>query len=146
MFNKLFYTLKPSMPRSLQLFLRRKYIWSMMHRYKDVWPILKGSEKKPNKWQGWPDGKKFALVLTHDVEHQKGYERVLKLMGVEKELGFLSSFNFVPERDYRVHKDLLTKLRENGYEHGVHGLTHDGKLLSSENEFLRRANKINIYQ
>jgi len=145
MLKKIFYILKPLIPRRLQLFLRRKLIQSKLPLYKDVWPILKGSEKKPENWKGWPDGKQFAVVLTHDVEHKRGYDRILQLMEVEKELGFVSSFNFVPERDYKVEKELLDTLNQNGFEYGVHGLYHDGKLFSSEEEFLKRAVKINGY-
>jgi hypothetical protein len=125
--------------------LRRKLIQSKLPRYENVWPVLKGSEKKPDNWKDWPDGKQFALILTHDVEHKRGYERVLQLMEIEKELGFVSSFNFVPERDYIVEKELLNTLKENGFEYGVHGIYHDGKLFSSEEEFLKRADKINHY-
>ena len=64
-------------------------------------------------------------------------------MQIEKDLGFVSSFNFVPERDYRVDKELLDTLKKNGFEYGVHGLHHDGKLFSSETEFLNRSKKIN---
>ena len=66
-------------------------------------------------------------------------------MRIEKEMGFVSSFNFVPERDYVVEKKLLDTLKSNGFEYGVHGLHHDGKLFSSETEFLERAKKINMY-
>ena len=142
---QLYYIIKPLMPRGLQIGLRKRLVTLQKQRNKDVWPILKGSEKKPDRWQGWPDGKKFALILTHDVEHQTGYDRVLKLMEIEKQLGFVSSFNFVPERDYVVEKDLLLALKDNGFEYGVHGLNHDGKLFSSEEEFLKRAKKINCY-
>ena len=145
MLKKIFYILKPIIPRSFQIYLRRKLILQTLKKNKDVWPILKGSEKKPENWKGWHDGKQFALVLTHDVEHKRGYDRVLKLMQVEKDLGFISSFYFVPERDYKVEKDLLNTLKQNGFEYGVHGLYHDGKLFSSEKEFLKRAEKINHY-
>ncbi|GIU70313.1 MAG: hypothetical protein KatS3mg002_1549 [Candidatus Woesearchaeota archaeon] len=145
MLKKIFYIIKPLIPRKLQLQLRRKLIFSKLPSYKDIWPILKGSEKKPEYFSGWPERKQFALVLTHDVEHKRGYDRVIKLMEIEKELGFVSSFTFVPERDYIVEKELLQTLRENGFDYGVHGLYHDGKLFSSESEFLRRATKINSY-
>lgn len=145
MLKKIFYIIKPLVPRKLQLQLRRKLIFSKLPSYKDIWPILKGSEKKPEYFSGWPEGKQFTLVLTHDVEHKRGYDRVIKLMEIEKELGFVSSFNFVPKRDYIVEKELLQNLRENGFDYGVHGLYHDGKLFSSESEFLRRATKINSY-
>ena len=117
----------------------------LIKKYQSVWPILNSSSIKPPSWKGWPDNKKFALILTHDVEHQKGYEKVLDLMSVEKDLGFKSSFNFVPERDYKVEKSLLDILEANGFEAGVQGLYHDGKLYSSRKEFLRRAAIINEY-
>jgi hypothetical protein len=145
MLNKFFYTIKPGLPRKLQLFIRRNLIWSKLRKYKDVWPVLQGSEKKPDGFTGWPGGKKFALILTHDVEHSKGYERVAKLMQLEKELGFVSAFYFVPERDYSVEKKILETLTENGFEAGVHGLYHDGKLFSAYDEFLKRAGRINQY-
>ncbi|BDQ02762.1 MAG: hypothetical protein KatS3mg037_1337 [Ignavibacterium sp.] len=145
MLKKIFYIIKPLIPRKLQLQLRRKLIFSKLPSYKDIWPTLKGSEKKPEYFSGWPEGKQFTLVLTHDVEHKRGYDRVIKLLEIEKKLGFVSSFNFVPERDYKVEKEILQTLRENGFDYGVHGLYHDGKLFSSESEFLRRATKINAY-
>lgn len=145
MFKSIYYYFKPLIPRKFQIYVRSKSIKSNMDESKDIWPILKGSEKKPDNWCGWPDGKEFALVITHDVEHQRGYDRVLNLMEVEKELGFVSSFYFVPERDYIVERELLNSLIENGFEYGVHGLYHDGKLFSTEEEFLKRAKKINHY-
>ena len=95
--TRLYYLLKPSIPRFLQLFIRKIHIKSLMIHHKDSWPVLSGSEKKPENWKGWPDGKKFALVLTHDVEHQAGHDMVKNLLLVEKEMGFVSSFNFVPK-------------------------------------------------
>lgn len=145
MIKKLFYIIKPAIPRRLQIYFRKKLVRSRLGKYKDVWPILKGSEKKPDGFNGWPYGKQFALILTHDVEHKRGYDRVLKLMRLEKELGFVSSFYFIPERDYKVEKALLNELRENGFEYGVHGLKHDGKYFTSEENFITRAKKINNY-
>lgn len=145
MLKKIFYLLKPIIPRSLQIYFRRKLILSKLSLYKDIWPVMKGSERKPENWIGWPYEKKFALILTHDVEHRRGYERVAKLMQIEKELGFVSSFNFIPERDYKVDNTILNALNKNGFEYGVHGLYHDGKLFSSKKEFFERAQKINLY-
>ena len=95
-------------------------------------------------FHGWPDQKNFSLVLTHDVDTARGQEKCLKLAEIEKKLGFRSSFNFVPER-YIVSKDLRTYLTDNGFEVGVHGLKHDGKLYASKTIFHERASKINQY-
>jgi hypothetical protein len=65
-------------------------------------------------------------------------------MDLETGLGFRSSFNFVPER-YRVSAQVRHMLITNGFEVGVHGLNHDGKLYRSREIFQERAQKINGY-
>jgi len=69
--------------------------------YNDVWPINANNSTPPENWQGWPDSKKFALVLTHDVENIRGLNKCRELAKIEEELGFRSSFNFVAA-DYEV--------------------------------------------
>ncbi len=142
--NKLFYILKPIIPRSVQIFLRRRLVERQRVKYKNVWPILEIAGEKPNGWPCWADNKKFAVVLTHDVESQAGHDKCIQLMELEKKIGFCSSFNFVPER-YNVLESLRNELTSNGFEVGVHGLNHDGKLFSSERVFTERAKKINYY-
>ncbi len=139
-----YYFIKPIIPRRTQLFLRRQLVNRQVDLYRDTWPIKKNSAVPPNNWHGWPRGKKFAFILTHDVELQFGHDKCYRLMMLEKELGFRSSFNFVPER-YEVSPELRKLLTENGFEVGVHGLQHDGKLYLSKKEFLCRAKKINRY-
>lgn len=111
----------------------------------DVWPIMPGSERAPENWPGWPEGKKFALVLTHDVESKIGLGRCRSLMELELELGFRSSFNFIPEGSYRVPAELRQELTANGFEVGIHDLKHDGHLFASRRKFKRSAAKINDY-
>jgi hypothetical protein len=142
--KKLFYILKPIIPRSVQIFLRRKLVERQKEKYKNIWPILEKAGEKPDGWSCWADNMKFAVVLTHDVESQSGHDKCIKLMELEKELGFCSSFNFVPER-YNVLESVRNELTSNGFEVGVHGLNHDGKLFSNENVFSERAKKINRY-
>jgi len=144
MIRKIFYILKPLIPRSVQIFLRRRLVKRQVEQYKNIWPILPGSEKQPSGWKGWDNEKKFAFVLTHDVELQNGHDRCKEILEIEKQLGFKSSFNFVPER-YNVSEELRNYITENGFEVGVHGLNHDGKLFSNKNTFDERAEKINKY-
>jgi peptidoglycan/xylan/chitin deacetylase (PgdA/CDA1 family) len=139
-----YYLLKPALPRRFQIFLRVKKIASMRNKYIHSWPILKGTDKPPEGWKGWPEGKNFALVLTHDVETTRGQNRCGRLMELEKKLGFRSSFNFVPER-YSVSSELRSRLESNGFEIGVHGLNHDGRLFRSREIFMERCAKINCY-
>ena len=136
--------IKPILPRTTQLVLRRQLISLKRSFYQNVWPIDPESAKKPIGWDGWLHQQQFAFVLTHDVDTSLGRDRVIDLMKVEKEMGFQSSFNFVPEK-YDVSKDLRNTLEENGFEVGVHGLLHDGKLYTSKKIFSERAEKINQY-
>ena len=112
---------------------------------KDIWPIQEAAGIKPAGWPGWPDGKKFAFMLTHDVEGPGGVAKCLQLMQMEKNAGFRSSFNFIPEGDYRVSRELREELTGNGFEVGVHDLNHDGKLYRSRAEFSDKARRINQY-
>lgn len=141
---KLFYFFKPIIPRSVQIYLRSILVKIQRKKNKNIWPILRSSANKPNEWIGWPEGKKFAFILTHDVEHQSGHDKCERLMRIEKSIGFISSYNFVPER-YQVATELRSSLIKNGFEVGVHGLNHDGKLFQNKKTFDERAIKINCY-
>jgi glycosyltransferase involved in cell wall biosynthesis len=109
------------------------------------WPIDQAAAQTPAGWPGWPDGKKFAFVLTHDVEGIRGLEQCLALAELEMRLGFRSSFNFVPEGEYTVPESLRAFLRENGFEVGIHDLHHNGSLYRSARVFKKQARKINQY-
>ena len=132
------------LPRSLQLFIRRQVVCFQRSTHNNVWPIDKKAFTPPNGWSGWPDQKRFALILTHDVDTAIGQDKCKKLADLEEDLGFRSSFNFVPKR-YNVSSELRQYLVNNGFEVGVHGLYHDGKLYKSEKLFHERATEINQY-
>ena len=142
--NNIFYTLKPVIPRQLQIFLRRQVVRYKRRKYSHIWPIDFNAGKSPDGWQGWPNNKKIAVVLSHDVDTQEGHDRCYLLMEIEETLGFRSSFNFVPE-GYNVSRTLLRDLKNRGFDVGVHGLVHDGKLFSSRQIFDKRAKRINEY-
>ena len=125
--------------------IRRKFALRIRDRVNDVWPIMPGSERVPDGWPGWPDGKKFAVVLTHDVEGQVGLNKCRALMEIELALGFRSSFNFIPEGGYAVPQELREELVGNGFEVGIHDLKHDGRLFASRRAFSQRASRINQY-
>lgn len=143
--NRLYYALKPLVPWSVRMAVRRLLARRRLSQASGIWPILPGSEKKPAGWPGWPEGRQFAFVLTHDVEGIAGVGKVRPLAELEMSLGFRSSFNFVPEGDYQVPADLLDWLHANGFEVGVHDLRHDGKLFRSPADFTRSAARINSY-
>ena len=111
----------------------------------DVWPVMPGSEQPPENWRGWPENNKFALVLTHDVESEEGLRKCRELIKLEQDLGFRSSFNFIPEGTYRIPSELREDLTASGFEVGIHDLKHDGRLFASHRGFKRRAARINRY-
>ncbi|MGC8490561.1 MAG: glycosyltransferase [Syntrophobacteraceae bacterium] len=138
----IYYEVRPYVPRTLQVMFRQQ-IAAARHRVKqDKWPIDRRAAGAPPLWEGWPGGKKFALVLTHDVESAAGHAQCLELAALEMARGLRSSFNFVIE-GYHVSEALRRCLVENGYEIGVHGVYHDGKEFKSRKIFEKRAPIIN---
>jgi glycosyltransferase involved in cell wall biosynthesis len=113
--------------------------------FKDSWPVMPGSEKPPVNWPGWPDNKKFALVLTHDVESWPGVAKCQQVMELEQDMGVRSCFSFIPQGDYTISKALRNELNRNGFEVAVHDLHHDGKLFRNRLEFSQKAARINQY-
>lgn len=158
--KSLYYALKPWLPRALTRSLRRLHRGSARDSLALDWPIE--TRFAAFQWETvgellrrtgqtafrfidfWPEGRPYALVLTHDVETADGQAYVRAVADLDASYGFRSSFNFVPER-YRVDRRLIDELRGRGFEIGVHGLNHDGTLFRSYPEFIRRAERINGY-
>ena len=140
----IYYQVKPLLPRRLQIALRRARARIKLRTHGDVWPIDEKTATPPKNWQGWPDGKRFAFVMTHDVETEVGLDRCRELMRIDQEFGIVSSFNFVPER-YEVPAELRDHLASHGFEIGVQDLKHDGKLFRSRRKFQEHAKSINRY-
>jgi peptidoglycan/xylan/chitin deacetylase (PgdA/CDA1 family) len=158
--KRLYYLIKPLLPRPLTRILRRFYKDVPRKELDPNWPIdarfalfqwevlrqvLVATKSESISYKClWPDDCQFAFTLTHDVETAKGQAFVSKVADLEESLGFRSSFNFVLER-YPLDHALIRELVERGFEVGCHGLKHDGKLFSTQTEFTRRVTKINAY-
>lgn len=143
--TRFYYNVKPFVPRSVRWALRRNRAVGIRERSSQFWPINEAAGKTPPGWGGWPNGKQFALVLTHDVESTDGMEKVQNLAHLEMSFGVRSSFNFIPEGGYSVPDDLRAWLAGHGFEVGVHDLYHDGKLYRSRSAFKFKAQQINRY-
>jgi len=143
--SRIYYRFKPYLPWRLRMSVRRVVAGIQRRRYAQTWPINETAGRPPAGWPGWPGGKKFALVLTHDVEGLNGVAKCRQLMQLEQRLGFRSSFNFIPEGEYQVSPELRGELVQNGFETGVHDLRHDGKLYWRREEFPENARSINSY-
>lgn len=159
-FRKLYYILKPILPRPMIRTLRRSLHKRHEFDFQLGWPIeprypqfqfnvmknlLQLSGQSSIQFRPiWPDEKRFAFVLTHDIETNKGQQFVRRVADLEESLGFHSSFNFVPE-GYHIDMNLVNELVRRGFEVGIHGLKHDGRLFNSYQKFLAAAQKINHY-
>jgi glycosyltransferase involved in cell wall biosynthesis len=143
--RRLYYTLKPYLPWRLRIAVRRLAAARKLKSAQGTWPINPATAAVPPGWPGWPDGKKFAFVLTHDVEGLDGVAKSQHLAEIEMAHGFRSSFNFIPEGDYSVSPELRVWLSGQGFEVGLHDLRHDGELYLSRSIFRENAKLINEY-
>ena len=109
--NRVYYQIKPLVPWSCRLAIRRRFALRKRPRVKQTWPIIPGSERPPEGWPGWPNGKQFPFVLTHDIEGKVGVAKCRPLMELERKLGFRSAFNFIPEGGYAVPRELRDEIR-----------------------------------
>jgi len=147
-----YYALRPLLPRPLQIALRRRYAPIQARRAFPRWPLESAGHDLIELVLGWaaaahgaplphlapwPDGREWALVLTHDVETAVGRDAIERVRAVEVAAGRVSSWNLVPER-YEVPDELVAHLVAAGCEVGVHGLRHDGRDLESERTLRRR--------
>ncbi|MCB1129098.1 MAG: hypothetical protein KDM81_21550, partial [Verrucomicrobiae bacterium] len=73
---RLYYATKSCLPWRFRLAMRRLRARSLLQTCSDVWPIQESAGDRPEGWPGWPDGKQFALVLTHDVETAQGLRKI----------------------------------------------------------------------
>lgn len=156
----IFYTVKPIIPKCFQIGLRRGYLFFQRKNKFPSWPVdlclydvYRDGIKDILNSLGlaeipfinfWPQKKKIAIILTHDVESEIGQRNIWKLKDIEEELGFRSNWNFVPEK-YELDERLINELKNCGFEIGIHGLKHDGRLFRDKNIFLERVKKINFY-
>jgi hypothetical protein len=137
-----YYTLRPLIPRWMQIKVRRRIALRIHRRHRDRWPISEATAGLPPSWPGWPDGKRFAVVLTHDVEHHAGLARCEALAALEEERGLRAAFGFVPLR-YETPERLRRTIADRGLEVMIHDLYHDGKLYPNLYNFAHRRETIN---
>jgi hypothetical protein len=143
--RRLYYKVKPHLPWRLRMAVRRYLARRKRPAFAASWPIDTAAGHVPLGWPGWPEAREFAFLVTHDVEGPEGLAKCRRLADLEMQLGFRSSFNFVPEGTYQVTYDMRSALAADGFEIGIHDLHHDGKLYASRQRFRENAAKINRY-
>jgi peptidoglycan/xylan/chitin deacetylase (PgdA/CDA1 family) len=157
---KLFYKVKPAIPWSVQMSLRRGLAKRQAQREFPAWPIEPAllrsrasalqselstiGHDELQVLEPWPEGKRFAISITHDVEGPRGIERIPRLLELERRYGFVSSWNFVAEW-YPLSDEVRQSVRDAGCEVGLHGITHDGALFRDRQSFEASLPKIRHY-
>ena len=148
--RRVYYTLRPLLPRALLLTGRRLYAARQVRRRFPRWPVEpvlvdhmrrdlleQAREAGPGgaAFTGfWPEGHRWAFVLTHDVEGPEGIERIGDLLEIERRHGVVSSWNFCGDQ-YPIPDGTFERVREAGCEIGLHGLDHSGRLFASRENF-----------
>ena len=94
----------------------------------------------------WPQGKKTAVVMSHDVEDKLGADACEMLMDIDSSFNIKAAFHFIPETRYPERfESLVSRARARGFEANIHDLDHDGRLFVNEKQFTQRAQRINEY-
>lgn len=93
----------------------------------------------------WPYGAPSCAIMTHDVETEVGLKHCAALMDIDGAFGIPAAYQIVPEERYHVSGESINEIRNCGFEVNVQDLNHDGLLFRNEQEFRRRADRINAY-
>jgi hypothetical protein len=160
--RNLYYTARPLMHATVRQHLQRAHLNGWRNITFPQWPVdttvenlteqllllsmkAKGIDRVPFVWF-WPKGAASCVVMTHDVESERGYNFCDELMDMDACAGIKASFQMVPEGSYKVSETLLQDIRDRGFEINIQDLNHDGHLFSNRPEFIRRAQRINQYK
>ena len=88
--------------------------------------LLCGVENPPamSEARFWPEGKTWAVSLSHDADTKHGMANVPQFFELEQQHGITSTW-FFPARHYVLDRDLLRQLLDAGHEIACHGYNHD---------------------
>jgi hypothetical protein len=157
--RSVYYSLRPALSVSVRRHLQRRWLKGWDERPFPRWPVdrtvdqmfetlmrltlqASGQARIPFVWF-WPEGKSSCAIMTHDVETLSGLEFTPQLMDIDDSYGIKSSFQIIPEARYVVTEDVLSTIRDRGFEINVHDLKHDGHLFEDHQRFLQSAERVN---
>jgi peptidoglycan/xylan/chitin deacetylase (PgdA/CDA1 family) len=75
----------------------------------------------------WPQNKKFAICMTHDIDSKSGFEWGERFLEIEQSKKIKSAWNIVSHK-YKIDFDFLRQVKDVGCEIGSHGDDHSGLL------------------
>jgi hypothetical protein len=159
--RNIYYLLRPVLPSFIRTRLQRAYLEGWQNLAFPHWPVdttvetlceqlimlslqAKRSDRIPFIWF-WPDGARSCVTLTHDVETDKGMDFCHELMRIDESFGFKAAIQVVPESKYTICNAFIENIHKSGFELNIQDLNHDGNLFRDEQEFRKRARRINEY-
>jgi hypothetical protein len=159
--RNVYYVLRPLMHQNIRKHVQRVRLHGWRNLAFPHWPVdttvedlseqlllrsmkTKGINAVPFVWF-WPKGARSCIVMTHDIEAEKGRDFCCELMKIDDSFGIKASFQLVPEGRYKVSGALVQGIRDKAFEVNIQDLNHDGHLFRHQEEFLRRAKRINKY-
>ncbi len=147
--HKFYYQVaRPLAPLRLRQWLQRKYAQGIKCNAQFIFTglveLLKSDEAAWHHFTNsmHPSGYHTSIILTHDVETQRGYEFIPTVIELERAYGFRGSWNIVAHK-YKLHTQITEFIKASGNEIGIHGYNHDGTDYYSERRFLQRAVYVN---
>ena len=78
------------------------------------------------------------MVVTHDIDSREELDQIERIRSVEKPLGIVSSFGFVPEESWPTER-VARSLVERGCEVYWHDIAHNGRLPYLGKDAIRAA-------
>jgi hypothetical protein len=159
MVREAYYSLRPALPVSVRRHLQHLWLRGWEQRRFPRWPVdctvdemfaallclvLRASPERriPFIWF-WPEGKSACAIMTHDVETASGLEFTRTLMDINDSFDIKSSFQLIPAARYAATEEILSGIRDRGFEINVHDFRHDGHLYDRHEQFLQSAARIN---
>ncbi|MFO7445622.1 MAG: polysaccharide deacetylase family protein [Ignavibacteriaceae bacterium] len=147
---KLYYVyLRPVLPMKVRQMMQVVYNFNARLNYRSdfIYDGLVNFAREHNDYDSvvktfYPNGYETSIILTHDVDHQIGFNNIPRILELEEKYGFKSCWNIVPYK-YKIDKGIIKLIQDAGHEIGVHGYNHDGRLYSSWKVFNERVPFIN---
>jgi peptidoglycan/xylan/chitin deacetylase (PgdA/CDA1 family) len=146
--QKIYYSLiRPIIPISIRQQLQKRYHSQVKFNDNFIFNNLVNYLKENFNFNElvinlYPNNCPSAVILTHDVEEQHGFNYIPKVLELEEKYKFKSAWNIVPYK-YKIDEGIIRLIQDSGHEIGIHGYNHDGKLYYSEKIFTYRAKFIN---
>ena len=151
---------KPLLPRRLQIAMRRLYA---KRQARTEFPAGRSSRSSSTagvpscarRWTrargepmpviaNWPEGRRFAAILTHDVEGPAGIANMPRVLEIERRHGFVSSGTSSP-RATRSRTACFDHSAPRAARSGCTAIKHDCKLFASRARFEAELPEIHRY-